>query len=135
MNWVLLLGDLIPLWTAFMIIYMNRSTRAPQPVKQVEAPPEDDDYDYEPAQEKPSRKSPLDALRGLSLGRLRNLRVRLPEKKEQSEEAPPRLIPHSKRSRGSNLSHSPATRPPSWTCPGRGGFGGQRSSPLLGPAL
>ena len=88
MNWVLLLGGLIPLWTALMIIYMNRSTRSPGPVKQVEAPQEDDDYDYEPAQEKPSRRGPLDALRGLSLGRIRSLRARLPAKKRQAEEAP-----------------------------------------------
>jgi len=71
-----------------MIIYMNRSARASGPAKQVEAPLEDDDYDYEPVQEKPSRRGPLDALRVLGLGRLRSLRARLPAKKTQAEEAP-----------------------------------------------
>jgi len=84
LNWVLLLGGLIPLWTALMIIYVNRSASAQRPVKPVEATP-DEDYDYEPAQEKPARRGPLSALRGLGLGRLRSLRAKHPAKKKQVE--------------------------------------------------
>jgi hypothetical protein len=75
-----------------MIIIVNRSASTQRPVKPVEAPP-DEDYDYEPAQEKPAKerpahRGPLSALRGLGLGRLRNLRVKLPAKKKQAEDAP-----------------------------------------------
>ena len=87
MNWVLILGGLIPLWTALMIIYVNRSAGAQRPVKPVEAAP-DEDYDYEPAQEKPARKGRLNILRGLGLGRLRNLRAKLPAEKKQADDAP-----------------------------------------------
>ena len=79
MNWVLLVGGLIPLWTALMIVYMNRSTSRPRLPR--EAKPDDDyPYDYE-AQEAKPRRSLLGALRGINLGALNGLKSRLPRRR------------------------------------------------------
>jgi hypothetical protein len=66
-----------------MIIYVNRSAGTQKPVKQIEAA-SDEDYDYEPAQEKPARRSSLNPLKGL--GRLRSL-IKPPAKKKKVEDA------------------------------------------------
>ena len=96
MNWVLLVGGLIPLWTAIMIVYMNRSTSRPRPQKPVEAEP-DYDVDYEPAEEEP-KVSRLPKLGKVNLSLLRNIGSKLPFRKRKArrqaaepEETPPSL--------------------------------------------
>lgn len=83
MNWVLLVGGLIPLWTVLMIVYMNRSASRPRPQKPVEAEP-DYDVDYEPAEEKP-KVSQLPKLGKVNLGFLRNIGSKLPFKKRRAQ--------------------------------------------------
>jgi hypothetical protein len=78
---VLLVGGLIPLWTAIMIVYMNRSTNRPRPQKPVEAEP-DYDMDYEPTEDKP--KVSLPKLRKVNLGLLRNIGSKLPFRKRKA---------------------------------------------------
>ena len=93
MNWVLLVGGLIPLWTAIMIVYMNRSTSRPRPQKPVEAEP-DYDMDYEPTEDKP--KVSLPKLRKVNLGLLRNIGSKLPfrkKRKAQRQAAEPEETP------------------------------------------
>jgi len=67
-----------------MIIYVNRGAGTQRPVKQVEVA-SDEDYDYEPAQEKPARGGPSNPLKGL--GRLRSL-IKLPAMKRKAVDAP-----------------------------------------------
>lgn len=85
MNWVLLVGGLIPLWTALMIVFMNRSVGRPAPPRE-EAHPADDDYqyDYEAPASKP-RRSLLGSLRGINVGSLKGLRGKLPQQKKAEE--------------------------------------------------
>jgi hypothetical protein len=81
LNWVLLVGGLIPLWTVIMIVYMNRSTSRPRPPRPVEAEP-DYDVDYEPAEEEP-KVSRMPKLRKVNLGLLRNIGSKLPFRKKR----------------------------------------------------
>ncbi|MFH2109713.1 MAG: hypothetical protein ABIJ47_00480 [Candidatus Bathyarchaeota archaeon] len=92
MNWVLLVGGLIPLWTALMIVYMNKSVSRPRPPR-VEAQPDDDyPYDYEEPEAKP-RRSLLGALRGVNLGALKGLKSKIPRRKVK--EAAPEETPYA----------------------------------------
>lgn len=90
MNWVLLVGGLIPLWTALMIVYMNKSVSRPRPPR-VEAQLDVDyPYNYDTPEAKP-RRGLLRALRGVNLGALKGLKNRLPRRK--AEEAAPEETP------------------------------------------
>ena len=71
------------MWTAIMIVYMNRSTSRPKPQKSVEAEP-DYDVDYEPAEETP-KVSGLPKLRKVNLGLLRNIGSKLPFRKRRAQ--------------------------------------------------
>jgi len=90
LNWVLLVGGLIPLWTALMIVYMNKSVGRPRPPR-VEAQPDTDyPYNYDTPEAKPRRRL-LGAIRGVNLGALKGLKIRLPRRKV--EEAAPEETP------------------------------------------
>jgi hypothetical protein len=90
LNWVLLVGGLIPLWTALMIVYMNKSVSRPRPPR-VEAQLDVDyPYNYDTPEAKP-RRGILRALRGVNLGALKGLKRKIPFKKEDeaaTEETP-----------------------------------------------
>ncbi|HEX9913293.1 MAG TPA: hypothetical protein VGB32_00085, partial [Candidatus Bathyarchaeia archaeon] len=93
MDWVLLVGGLIPLWTALMIVYMNRSASRPRPQKPVEAEL-DYDVDYEPTEEKP-KVNQRPKLGKVNLGFLRNIGSKLPfrKRKAQRQAAEPEETP------------------------------------------
>jgi len=82
LNWVLLVGGLIPLWTALMIIYMNRSTSRPRPQKPVEAEP-DYDVDYDAAEEEPKVSRMLKPGK-VNLGFLGRIGSKLPFRKRKA---------------------------------------------------
>ncbi|MBN2334678.1 hypothetical protein JXL21_03895 [Candidatus Bathyarchaeota archaeon] len=79
MNWVLIIGGLIPFWTALMIVFMNKGASQRRPTRRV-APDIVDDYDYdvEPAEAVGSR---LDFLKKrVNLGFLSGLKDRIPRR-------------------------------------------------------
>lgn len=90
MNWVLIVGGLIPFWTALLIIFMNRgASKHRRPLKEV--PDYETDYasDYD---EPPQPRSRFGFPGKLNLGFLSGLRGRLPGKSRR--EAPePQMAP------------------------------------------
>ena len=88
LNWVLIVGGLIPFWMALLIIFMNRSAAKPRrPYRDV---PDYEtgyvsDYGYD---EPPRLGSRLGFLKKINLGFLSGLRGRLPGRKKQEAPEP-----------------------------------------------
>ena len=92
LNWVLIVGGLIPFWTAVLIIFMNRSAAKPRreyrDISDYETNYENDyetNYDYDEA---PRPRSRLGFLKKINLGFLSGLRGRLPRRKEPEAPEP-----------------------------------------------
>jgi hypothetical protein len=88
LNWVLIVGGLIPFWTALLIILMNRgAAKHRRPLR--ETPNYEtryvSDYDYD---EPPQPRSRLGFLKKINLGFLSGLRGRLPGRSRREAPEP-----------------------------------------------
>ena len=84
LNWVFIIGGLIPFWMALLIIFMNRSASKPRGSYRDTSDYETNyEADYDDA---PTPRSRLGFLKKINLGFLSGLRGRLPRRK--SPEAP-----------------------------------------------
>jgi hypothetical protein len=88
LNWVLIVGGLIPFWMALLIIFMNRSAAKPRrpyrDISDYEASYEAD-YEYDEA---PKPRSRLGFLKKINLGFLSGLRGRLRGRKKPEAPEP-----------------------------------------------
>jgi hypothetical protein len=88
LNWVLIVGGLIPFWMALLIIFMNRSAAKPRrPYRDISdyETNYEADYDYDEA---PKPRSRLGFLKKINLGFLSGLRGRLPGRKKPEDSEP-----------------------------------------------
>ena len=86
LNWVLIVGGLIPFWTALLIIIMNRSAAKPRrPYREVSDYETGYEDEYE---EEPQERSKLGFFKKINLGFLSGVKGRLPGKKKSEPSEP-----------------------------------------------
>ncbi len=93
LNWVLILCGLIPLWTALLVIVMNRGAVKQSRRAFRELPDYETDYASEYGYDEPPQPSPrLGFLKRINLGFMSRLRDRLPGR-SKGEPQEPRAVP------------------------------------------
>ncbi|MCW4049750.1 MAG: hypothetical protein NWE89_08435 [Candidatus Bathyarchaeota archaeon] len=104
-NWVLIIGGLIPFWTAISIILMNRRVSSNRPTRRTKSIPDvDDEYsdysDYTDSSDEYTEKpkgliSKLSILGNLNMNPLKRLRNKLPGATPNDFDMPPEDVPDS----------------------------------------